>query len=595
MTVFQYKRRKLFSLLVLIIASPAIAGPADAPESELAAVIADYERLMVQHPMVTGRSDLPDASLQWPDVTPAAMQRRRAGLEDLRKRLTALEDASLDEEDATNRDYLARILDLRIEGLAFDEQRFAFVAHTGFYNLPGHAARRTVIRNAADAEKWFERLRQIPAWFDAQVANLERGIATGWVQPNSVIDVAVAVVSAQLAERPADSPLLLPFDRLPDDMSAAAQEALRREAATIVAEVVRPAQQALLTYLEDEYRPNARPNIGIDSIPAGREYYDFLLRYYTTLDLSAEQIHALGLQEVERIRREMDQVIAASGFTGTFEEWLEYLREDPRFYVDTREELISAASTIAKRIDAELPKWFSTLPRLPFTVRPVPRDVEENYTTARYSGGDQERGLAGTFLVNTSHLDQRPLYELPALALHEAAPGHHTHSALTQENPDLPSFRRERDLLVYREGWALYAERLGEEMGIYRNAYERFGRLSAEMWRACRLVVDTGIHVMGWSYAQARACFTENSALSDINIDTELARYIGAPAGAVAYKLGELKIIELRERASQALADRFDIRRFHDLILMQGQLPMDILERRVEDWVAAQQQAPAER
>jgi uncharacterized protein (DUF885 family) len=280
-------------------------------------------------------------------------------------------------------------------------------------------------------------------------------------------------------------------------------------------------------------------------------------------------------------------VIAESGFKGSFVDWLRFLRTDPRFYARSREELIEKYSAAAKRIDGVLPRWFATLPRQPFTVEPVPPDLEEGYTTARSGGGDFSRGFPGRFIVNTSHLDQRPLYEVPALTLHETAPGHHTHAAIAQEHPEWPSFRRQRDLLAFREGWALYAERLGHEMGVYRDPYEAFGSLSTEMWRACRMVVDTGIHVMGWSYEQARACFTENTALADINIDTELARYIGAPGGAVAYKVGELKIVELRRRAEAALGERFDIRAFHDLILAQGQLPMTMLEAVVNDWIAA--------
>jgi uncharacterized protein (DUF885 family) len=278
------------------------------------------------------------------------------------------------------------------------------------------------------------------------------------------------------------------------------------------------------------------------------------LRYYTTTDFTAEQIHAMGQSEVKRIRGEMDAVIASTGFKGSFADWLHFLRNDPRFYATSREQLLEKASTIAKRIDGVLPRWFGVLPRQPFVVEPVPKDLEEGYTTARYGGGDFTRGFPGRFIVNTSHLDQRPLYELPALTLHEAAPGHHTHFALTSEHTELPAFRRQRDMLAYREGWALYTERLGHEMGVYRDAYEKFGSLSTEMWRACRMVVDTGIHVLGWSYAQARACFTENSALADINIDTELARYIGAPGGAVAYKVGELQASSrLRAKAEKAL------------------------------------------
>ena len=572
-------RRGMAIAFAILAASPAVAD-------DLSSVIADYETFSRLHPMEAGRSDPPDARAFWPRETPADMAARRRGLEALAKRLDALPATPKDEEDRIDRVYLRAIAGWRLEGLAQDEQRFAFVAHDGFYNVPYYAAQQQRLPTLADARAWIARLHGIAPYFDQQRANLERGIATGWTQPARVVDVAVDVLRAQIGAPVREDPLLAPFDRA-DGLDAAARAALRKEAEAIVAAEVRPAQQAMLGYIDGRYRQHARAKIGIDSIPGGRAYYDYLLRYYTTTDLSAEQIHAIGLAEVARIRGQMDEVIASTGFKGSFAEWLAFLRRDPRFIAPSREALIEKASAIAKRIDGQLPRFFTILPRQPFAVVPVPADVEEHYTTARYAGGDFAAGLPGRYLVNTSHLDQRPLYELPALTLHEAAPGHHTHMALTAENTTLPFFRKEGDMLVYREGWALYAEKLGEEMGIYRDAYERFGRLSTEMWRACRMVVDTGIHVMGWSYEKARACFTDNSALSDINIDTELARYIGAPAGAVAYKIGEIEIVRLRARAQAALGDRFDLRRFHDLILAQGQIPMTLLADQVERWIAA--------
>ncbi|MBB5685982.1 DUF885 domain-containing protein [Sphingobium boeckii] len=553
----------------------------------LDAVIADYEQFTDLNPIEAGRSDPARAKEGWPRETLAQMALRRAGLASLRARLIALPaDAG---EDAVNQAYLRSLIDWRIEGLDFDERRFAFVAHEGFYNTPYAAARGLVLHDEAEARDWIARLRDVPAYFTEQRANLERGIATGWSQPARVIDVAVAVLRNQTARPDAQDGLLDPLRALPTAIPEARRNALVAEALAIVSGTIRPAQRAMLAFIDGPYRRKARGEIGISAVPGGRAYYDFLLRYYTTTDFSAEQIHAMGLSEVKRIRAAMDDVIASTGFTGSFAQWLTFLRTDPRFYAKSREELIEKYSAAAKRIDGILPRYFSVLPRQPFTVVPVPPDLEEGYTTARGGGGgDFSKGFAGTFVVNTSHLDQRPLYEVPALTLHEAAPGHHTHGALNNESTTLPAFRRQRDLLAFREGWALYAERLGHEMGVYRDAYEKFGSLSTEMWRACRLVVDTGIHVMGWRYEQARACFTENSALADINIDTELARYIGAPGGAVAYKVGELKIVELRARAEKALGAQFDIRRFHDLILAQGQLPMNLLEARIDAWIAAQ-------
>jgi uncharacterized protein (DUF885 family) len=560
------------------MAMPAIAQPG------LDDIVAQYERFSADHPMEAGRSDPARSRDGWPDETLRAMAERRAALQALAEQLDGLGEAGLTEAQRIDRHYLRALIGWRIEGIDFDERRFAFVAHEGFYNTPYAVARGLDIRSEVEARAWVERMRGITGYFAQQRTNLERGVAAGWTNPAPVIDVAVAILRKQIAVPVDDDPMLAPLGAYP---------ALQAEARTLIVNDIRPAQAAMLAYIDGPYRAAARPSLGIASVPDGRAYYDFLLRYYTTTDLTAEQIHALGLAEVRRIRAEMDKVIASTGFAGSFADWLRFLRTDPRFYATSREGLIEKYAAAAKRIDGVLPRYFSVLPRQPFTIVPVPPELEEGYTTARGGGGgDFASGFAGTFVVNTSHLDQRPLYEVPALSLHEAAPGHHTHGALTNENPGLPSFRRARDLLAFREGWALYAERLGHEMGVYRDAYEAFGSLSTEMWRACRMVVDTGIHVMGWDYAKARQCFAENTALADINIDSELARYIGAPAGAVAYKVGELRIIAMRERAEKALGARFDIRAFHDLVLAQGQLPMTLLERTVDAWIAEQAGRP---
>ncbi len=580
-------RRLLLPLVVAGVLSPT--GAASATSPELQTLFTDYERFSTTHPIETGRSDQPSARLHWPMEAPQDLAARTEALKALKARLGSPNIKALTGEDALNRDYMARLIDWRLDGLAMDEHRFAFVAHDGFYNVPYYTARGLRTRTEAEAQAWIERLTAIPAYFEQQQANLQRGVATGWTHPDIVVRVAMDVLGAQTRRAIEDDALLAPLEHLASTIPERRRRDLRLAAIAALRDHVRPAQLSALAYIEGPYRAAARPALGINTVPNGRAYYDFLLSYYTTTDMTAEQIHALGLSEVARIRKEMDAVIAETGFQGDFAAWLEFLRTDPQFYATSRQALLDQAAIIAKRIDGVLPAWFSQLPRQPFAVEAVPLDVEENYTTARYGGGDFAAGQPGRFLVNTSHLDQRPLYELPALALHEAAPGHHTHMALAKENPELPSFRQARDMLAYREGWALYAERLGHEMGVYRSPYERFGSLSTEMWRACRMVVDTGIHALGWTYEQARACFTENSALADINIDTELARYIGAPAGAVAYKLGELKIIDLRRRAETALGEAFDIRAYHDLILQQGQLPLDQLEAVVNDWIALKQ------
>jgi len=356
---------------------------------------------------------------------------------------------------------------------------------------------------------------------------------------------------------------------------------LRNRGLELVERDVKPAQRALLAFLEHDYLPAARPGIDIASLPGGREYYEHLVRRHTTTTLSPQQVHELGLAEVARIRREMDQVRADAGFEGTHAEFLAYLRTEPRFYVDGTT-YGEKASEIAKRADMALPRFFGRLPRLTYGVTPIPKGLESSANG--YLPGSPELGMPGLVVYKPWLAEKMPLFGLPAWVLHEGVPGHHLQIALAQELNDLPEFRRSDDITAYVEGWGLYAEKLGEEMGIYRDPYERFGRLSLEAWRACRLVIDTGMHVMGWSREQAMACLQENSALAPAEIEFEVDRYISWPGQALAYKVGELKILELRQRAAERLGPAFDLRRFHDLLLDAGPMPLATLERRVDAW-----------
>jgi uncharacterized protein (DUF885 family) len=398
----------------------------------------------------------------------------------------------------------------------------------------------------------------------------------------------------EAARTPATDPLLKPFAALPASIPAAGQATLRERAARAVAEGIMPARREWVRFLREDYLPKAPESLGLVHRPGGRELYAWLVRGFTTTELTPDQVHQIGVEEVARIRARMDAEMQAAGWTGDFASFLAFLRTDPQFYATTREQLLEKASEMAKRADDGLPALFGILPRTPYGVRPVPAEIEANYTTGRYFAGSMENGVAGGYMVNTSSLDQRPLYELPALTLHEAAPGHHIQIALQQEAEDGPYFRRSVDVTAFTEGWGLYAEFLGEEMDFYRTPYERFGRLSYEMWRACRLVSDTGIHWLGWDIEQARACFRDNSALAPLNIETELQRYIGWPGQATAYKIGEIRLREIRSRAERELGDRFDVRRFHDALLVDGPLPMALLDERMDRWIAEEKARPAD-
>jgi uncharacterized protein (DUF885 family) len=569
------------------------SAPKSPPAASLKAVIADYDRYNRELDPVSAGLEGDQAALRrWPDDSQKAVAARKAELQGFKARLEALTQARLGPEDALNRDYLAWLIEDAIEGYGFDQERQPFSSDSGPFDTPDYVARTTAIHTRADADAWLARVKALPAWYEVEIANARRGIATGFTQPRYIVEKVIAAAKPRAAEPAEDSVLLIPFKDLPASIPAAEQAALRAQALAIVQGEVKPKEQAYVEMLERQYLPASKPALAARSLPDGERYYAWLVRHHTTTNLTPDQVHQIGVQEVARIKGRMQQVMAQAGFKGSLQDFLAFLRSDPRFYVKTPEELLEKAAMINKRTDDKLPAYFATLPRLTFGVRPVPAEMAEGYTSARYWQGSPDQGIAGGFMVNTSHLDQRPLYELPALALHESVPGHHLQIALQQERKDLPFFRRNGSITAYVEGWALYSEGLGEEMGMYRDPYELFGRLSMEMWRACRLVADTGIHWLGWSRDEAKACFVENTALAPKNIDVELDRYVSWPGQALAYKIGELRILQLRRKAEAALGPRFDIRRFHDQITVPGPLPLELLDQRVSAWVTAQAAKP---
>ncbi|MEW5686823.1 MAG: DUF885 family protein [Pseudomonadota bacterium] len=584
--------RRLFAATALAVM--IAAGPALADDAALNALVAEFDAYALgQDPVTAGFDGDRKAMARLPDISVGADVLRRSAYEEFKQRLAGIDAAGLSPEARLNHDFLAWTLDRRLEAIALDQARWAFDSDGGFDQLMGYLAAVTPIDSEADAEAWIQRLRATPRLYVRGTDNARRAVRSGFTQPKSVADQVVARARAAATAPVETDPLLKPFDRA--KLPAAKLAETRAVAVKVIGEEIRPAQRDFATFLEKEYAPAARKGLGVRSVKGGDAYYRFLVRDHTTTDITPDEIHALGQSEVARIRGEMGKVMAEAGWSGDLAGLIAMLRKDPRFYAASREDLMEKASEIAKRADDQLPRWFQTLPRLPYGVRPVPAEIEEGYTTGRYFPGSPAQGVAGGYMVNTSHLDQRALYELPALTVHEAAPGHHIQIALAQELEGVPAFRRNAEISAFTEGWGLYSEELGGQMGLYRTPYERFGRLSYEMWRACRLVADTGIHWMGWSLDKARACFTENSALSSLNIEVELARYVSWPGQALAYKVGELKLLALRKRASDRLGERFDIRRFHDAVLLAGPLPLNLLEARIDAWIAAETAHPTKR
>jgi len=442
-------------------------------------------------------------------------------------------------------------------------------------------------RSVQDYENRLARLRQVPGVIDQTLALLAQGLKAGITPPKVTLRDVPAQFESLLTADPAKSPVLESFQEIPEAIPTADRERLRREAAQIFQSQVAPALRKLHDYLVQTYIPGARQTIAMSDLPDGRAWYAHLVKAATTTDLTPEQIHQIGLSEVKRIRKEMDDLIASTGFKGSFEDFCKLLRTDPRFFYDKPEDLLTGYRDIAKRIDPELVKLFGKLPRLPYGVIPVPSYSEKSQTTAYYDEGSLAAGRPGEFYANTYDLKSRPKWEMEALTAHEAVPGHHLQLSLAQElEGEVPEWRKHDDYTAFVEGWGLYAESLGSEIGLYKDPYSRFGQLTYEVWRAIRLVVDTGMHTMGWTRQQAIDYFKANSAKTDHDIEVEVDRYIVWPGQALAYKIGELKIKELRAYAQKELGPKFDVRAFHDHVLGNGAVPLDLLEKNVKAWVA---------
>lgn len=576
------------ALLLMLAAelSPAIANEA---EDRLSAVMADHWTWWLgANPLeATKLGDhahddvLPDISLKARDASAATEQ----GLLD---RLGAIPDASLSPERRTDKQVLAWMLSDDIAQNRFGERMMLFTTYASWHQSFADIADNLPFYSRADYGSYLKRLSLYPEYNAQAMAITARAVKEGYVQPCSVLGRFANTISGAVEAKPQDLRFYGPFRRpKPQDMSDAEWQAMQTRAVAVIRDKVVPEYRRFHAWFLSDYLPHCRQTDGASALPDGAKWYALQVRSHTTTDLTPQQIHQVGLDEVARILPLMDKVAKSAGYADRAA-YIAHLRTDPRFYAPSPDALLNVAARQAKTIDGLLPRYFGKLPRLPYGVRPIPAETAEGTTTAYYGPGSPESGISGTYFVNTSKLDQRPLWELPALTAHEAVPGHHNQIALQQEM-DLPPFRRyAAAFTAYTEGWGLYSEYLGEEMGLYDSPEKRMGRLSYDMWRACRLVVDTGIHAMGWNKARAVAFMRENSALSDANIDAEVNRYISWPGQALGYKLGELRIRALRQKAETALGPKFDLRRFHDAALSQGAVPLTVLEGRINGWIDAE-------
>ena len=521
-----------------------------------------------------------------PGVSIDDIERRKRQAAAFADRLARIDVDLLPAERRMDRELFEWMLRNRIESASFYPERIPFIADSGFH--PGLLRATDGVRflDLGDYEDYLQRLRAIPQYVTQNIGNMQAGINGGFVAPRVVLESVLPTVTAPAGQTVGQSAFFAPFKRMPDAIGEADRARLEAEAREIIGRQVLPVLERLAEFLDTEYREHARDSIGASELPAGPDYYRQRIRAMTTLDLSPDEIHEIGLSEVGRIRSEMLAIVDELHFEGGIDAFVTFLRTDPRFYAETAEQLIGHASLIAKKVDGILPAWFGLLPRTPYGIMPMPAEMAPTGTTARYWSAPRGGNRGGYYWLNTYALDQRPLYELPALTLHEAVPGHHLQIALAREMDDVPEFRRTLGFTAFVEGWALYTEWLGIEMGVYTTPYEHFGRLSYEMWRACRLVIDTGIHDRGWTRDQAVAFLADNTSLSLTNVENEINRYIAWPGQALGYKLGELKIKELRRRAEDALGPEFEVRAFHDAVLANGALPLPILESQIDRFIA---------
>lgn len=523
-----------------------------------------------------------------PDMSPQAFLKANQQYQQLLAELNTVDEQRLSEQNQINLTILRYRLQNQIDEYTYGDRYMPLTAESGFHSDVIFQLARHQIKSVADVKNYLKKLGSLPRYIAQQTDWMRQGIAKGYTQPKAVFvgyeQGILSFIQQDIDKSVFFRPLLKSVPAIPEDQ----WQALQQQAREMISEQIQPAYQRYYDFFVGEYLPAARDDIAASSLPNGAEFYQNRLEYYTTLKMTPEEVHQMGLQEVARIRAEMAEVIAKTGFQGSFAEFIQFLRTDKQFYVTSPDQLLKEAAFLAKKIDAQLPKLFQTLPRTPYGVEAVPAEIAPKYTTGRYSGG-REPGDAGFYWVNTYALDRRPLYELEALTLHEAVPGHHLQIALANEQTNLPAYRRSFYTSAFGEGWGLYSEYLGLEVGFYQDPYSNFGRLTYEMWRACRLVVDTGMHTMGWSRQQAIDFLASNTALSMHNVTTEIDRYISWPAQALSYKLGEITIKRLRAEAEQALGGKFDVRKFHDVLLQNGSLPLPVLEQQVEKYIRQQQ------
>jgi len=582
--------------VALALPAMALGAPMQAPQAPVSAEAgalhalfeADWQRSLADNPLMATYLGDTRYNARLPDVSSAAINRQQEATRASLAALLAIARDGLSPADQLNHDIYRRQLETDVAGFAFPGHLMPVDQRGGPHLLAVQMAPALRFESAQDYVNWIARLRAYGGFVDQTIALMREGIAAGWVSPKAVMQRVPAQIAAQRAAGAETSSFYAPFLAMTDRVPAAEQAQLRAQAKAAVEDGVLPAIARFETFFNQTYLPAAPDSVATGDLPDGKAYYDHLARSYTTTDLTATQIHQIGLGEVARIRGEMEKIRAEVGFDGDLPAFFTHLRTDPKFFHATPEALLADYRAMSRRIDPELVKVFATLPRTPYGIIPIPAAIAPDVTTAYYQRPSADGLRAGYYYVNLYKPESRPRWEMMPLSLHEAMPGHHLQISLAQEMPDQPMFRKQGGFTAFIEGWGLYAERLGYDMGLYDDPYDRMGQQAYDMWRAVRLVVDTGLHSKGWSRQQAIDYFAANAPKAELDIANEIDRYISTPGQALAYKIGQLKISELRARAEKRLGNRFDLRAFHDALLSDGALPLSVPEQRMDAWITTE-------
>jgi len=582
---------RLITLLTLILTflHPCVSGARETEASQALHRLFDaaWETYLEENPTFASSIGEKMHNRRWQDLSPAALRRRHEQNKETLEQLAAIPRDKLPAQDRLNYDLFQWVYSNRVRRHEFGAYLIPLNQRSGVQTAH-ELVEQLTFDNPQDFEDWIARLKSIDTRLKQTTGLMRQGIAQGWVGPRVIMERIPDQLDAQSVATAEESPFYAPFKEMPAHFDEDEKMRLRREAAAAIDDVVIPSFRRFQEFFVQDYIPASRDTVGIWDVPGGREYYQHRVEYFTTTDMSADEIHELGLAEVKRIRGEMLKIIDGLGFEGSFADFLQFLRTDKQFYFEDPEDLLTAYLAASKRIDPELVKLFGRLPRTPYGVRPIPSISAPDTTTAYYSPPATDGSRAGYYYVNLYKPEVRPKYEIEVLTVHEAMPGHHLQIALAREMGEMPEFRRFSGFTAFVEGWALYSESLGEELGLYKDPYSKFGQLTYEMWRAVRLVVDTGIHHQRWSRQQAIEFFKTNAAKTEHDIINEIDRYIAWPGQALAYKIGELRIKELRRKSEQALGEKFDVKAFHDTVLGAGAIPLDVLERNVLAWIKQQ-------